>query len=120
MLKTQVVERRVGQALTTILRTDLCELFGIVAVENPLLTHTGQTFLQVDLYRRVGERTAGIIDIYWCIGFHVGHTVFVARHRRSEVDFGHTDTDIGEQLARHVCFLTLGVSLVIVDHNRKM
>ena len=112
-----MVERRVGQALTTVLRTDLGELFCIVAVENPLLTYAGQSFLQVDLYRRVGERTAGVIDKYWCIGFHVGHTMVVARHRRGEVDLGHTDTDIGEQLTRHVCFLTLGVSLVIVDHN---
>ena len=44
----------------------------------PLLAHGWQSLLQVNRIVGVGIRTAGIVDIYWCVGLHVWHALLVA------------------------------------------
>ena len=86
------------------------------AIGYPLLTHRGQSLLQVNRVVGVGIRSAGIVDIHWCVGLHVGGTVVIAGYGGGQVYLSHTHLYIRVQLALHIEFLTLCVSFVIIYH----
>ena len=86
-------------------------------VGNPLLAHGGQSLLQVNRIVGVGIRTAGIVDIHWFVLLYVGFAVGILRHRWCQVHLGHTHLYIRINRSLHICFLTLCVSFVIIDHT---
>ena len=92
-------------------------LTSLGAVVNPLLTHSGQTFLQIHLIIRIGVRSAGVIDVNGSIGLHVRHAVLIACNGWCKVYFYHTHAHVGVNFALHVCFLALGICFVIVNHT---
>ena len=52
-------------------------LTSLGAIINPLLTHSGQTFLQIHLIIRIGVRSAGVVDVNRSIGLHVRQTRWI-------------------------------------------
>ena len=117
VLEAEVVETVVGQTLLAIFAGNLLELFGIVAVENPLLSHARQSLLQIYLIVRVAVWTAGVVDIHRSVWLGMRNAPFVLHHSRSEVHLGHSDFDLREEFSLHIRLFSLGVSFVIVWHN---
>ena len=87
-----------------------------LTVVNPLLAQVGQTFLEVNLIVGVCVGTTGVVDKHRFVLLCMGFAIVIFRHRRGEIDLLHTHLQIWVYLTLHIVFLTLCVSLVIVDH----
>ena len=85
-------------------------------VVNPLLAQVGQTFLEVNLIVGVCVGTTGVVDIHRFVLLCMGLAIVILCHRRCEVDLLHTHLYIRVNCSLHIEFLTLCVSLVIVEH----
>ena len=117
VLEAEVVEAMVSKALLAILAGNLLELLGIVAVENPLLAHSWQAFLQIYLIVRVAVRTAGIVDVNRSVWLCMWNAALILHNSRSEVNLGHSNLDLWEEFSLHIRLFSLGVSFLIVWHN---
>ena len=85
-------------------------------VVNPLLAQVGQTFLEVNRIVGVGIGTTGVVDKHRFVFLCMGLAIVILCYRGCEVDLLHTHLYIRVNCSLHIVFLTLCVSLVIVDH----
>ena len=106
-----------GAATVMPLAGNLLELLGIVAVENPLLAHSWQALLQINLIVRVAVRTAGIVDVNRSVWLCMWNAALILHNSRSEVYLGHSNLDLWEKFSLHIRLFSLGVSFLIVWHN---
>ena len=114
MLKAKAIKRFVCQTCLAIFACHFWKNLRVVTLNNPLLPHAWETFLQVNLNVWVRERTAGVVDVNRSILFPVRNTVLVFCDSRCEVYLCHADFYVREDFSAHVRFLSLCVCLIVV------
>ena len=116
MFETQMIQRFVVTTFLAIFGCNGRKLLHITAGSNPFLSHSRQTFLQINLYRRIAERTASIVNIHRCIRSNHLFSVFDS-DSRSQVDLLHTYTYERIHCSLHVGFLCMSICFFIFFHK---